>query len=524
MVVLHSYISVSRHHIGDDEHKTHTQRSGSKQQQQQHINTKFHSIGVFVDRTLNIQELRIVIMIWTTTTTIAVAASLQQPYGGGTHQNHHKNDSISVLLLLLQLLFNTIIIIIIIFLSTTTYSISFLTSYTHMITTTTADAFVIQPPPRPRPYISRRIDVPSSLRRAGPTPIEMTSSSTVTSTTTTPRTTTTTTTTTRVPDDDALQQLHQQRYVVIPNFISSQLQNELRNDIQTLRGKQEYFKKANIGQDSTNTYNSTVRITETCFIGKDKHRFNTVEPNQARTALYTIVDDIGTAISSFRPKDTTSSSSSFSVVTPPKPPPVRLDDTLTELLYAYYPNGGYYRTHMDAIPNSMSYLRQYSFLLYLNTCGGGDSSTDGTTVTNDHHEWNTTTDGGQLRLYLNHQTENDATTTRTTRTLDFTNDAYQQEYDTVLDVSPTNGTLVLFDSHVIPHEVLNTYRERYVIIGWFNRPPSIWDANDYTNLRSPVGAAVAGGGTTTMTHQRMSLLTVAVGMMTYGIYNLIESL
>ena len=174
---------------------------------------------------------------------------------------------------------------------------------------------------------------------------------------------------------------------------------------------------------------------------------------------------------------------------------------------------------MDAIPNSMSYLRQYSFLLYLNTCGGGDSSTDstdGTTVTNDHHEWNTTTDGGQLRLYLNHQTENDATT-RTTRTLDFTNDAYQQEYDTILDVSPTNGTLVLFDSHVIPHEVLNTYRERYVIIGWFNRPPSIWD--DATNLRRPVGS-----GTTTMTHQRMSLLTVAVGMMTYGIYNLIESL
>ena len=464
-------------------------------------------------------------MIWTTTTTTtATVASLQQQYGGGTHQNHHKNDSISVILLL-SLLFNTIVIIII-FLSTTTYSISFLTTYTTMITATTADAFVIQPSPPQRRYISRHIDVPSSLPRAGPTRIEMTSSSTATSTTTTSRTTTTTTTsTTRVPDDDALQQLHQQRYVVIPNFISSQLQNELRNDIQTLRGKQEYFKKANIGQDSTNTYNSTVRITETCFIGKDKHRFNTVEPNQARNALYTIVDDIGTAISSFRPKDTTSSSSTFSVVTlSPKPPPVRLDDTLTELLYAYYPNGGYYRTHMDAIPNSMSYLRQYSFLLYLNTCGDSSTdSTDGTTVTNDHHEWNTTTDGGQLRLYLNHQTENDATTT-TTRTLDFTNDAYQKEYDTILDVSPTNGTLVLFDSHVIPHEVLNTYRERYVIIGWFNRPPSIWDPNDYTNLRSPVGAAVAGGGTTTMTHQRMSLLTVAVGMMTYGIYNLIESL
>ena len=55
------------------------------------------------------------------------------------------------------------------------------------------------------------------------------------------------------------------------------------------------------------------------------------------------------------------------------PPQVVLDDTSTVLLFSYYLQGGYYRTHLDAIPNSVSYFRQYSFLLYLNGGGGSDS-------------------------------------------------------------------------------------------------------------------------------------------------------
>jgi Rps23 Pro-64 3,4-dihydroxylase Tpa1-like proline 4-hydroxylase len=313
--------------------------------------------------------------------------------------------------------------------------------------------------------------------------------------------------------------------------------------MQQLRTK-DYFKKANIGQDNTNTYNSTIRITETCFIGKTKHRFNTMEHNEAREVLYQMVDDIGHAISSVpleeEEKDVPISSSSPSLsLSTSKSQPVVLDDTLTELLYAYYPHGGYYRTHMDAIPNSISFLRQYSFLLYLN---GGDGGTDDTTnttnnnnnnnnnttpPTNNARPWNTTIDGGQLRLYLKKKHQYDSTSS-TRRTLDFTNDQYQKEYDTTLDVTPTNGTLVLFNSHTIPHEVLNTYRERYVIIGWFNRPLSLWNPNEYTNLISRPVDRGAGGGSgsgdvtaTPNTNHRMTLLAISMGMITFGLYHLI---
>lgn len=43
-----------------------------------------------------------------------------------------------------------------------------------------------------------------------------------------------------------------------------------------------------------------------------------------------------------------------------------LDTNLSELLYAYYPEGGFYRRHRDAIAGSASVLRCYSLLLYIN--------------------------------------------------------------------------------------------------------------------------------------------------------------
>ena len=35
-------------------------------------------------------------------------------------------------------------------------------------------------------------------------------------------------------------------------------------------------------------------------------------------------------------------------------------------------------------------------------------------------------------------------------------------------VSPEGGTLVLFDSVAVPHEVLTTRSERYAVNGWFH--------------------------------------------------------
>ena len=35
------------------------------------------------------------------------------------------------------------------------------------------------------------------------------------------------------------------------------------------------------------------------------------------------------------------------------------------------------------------------------------------------------------------------------------------------EVAPSGGTLVLFDSQMVEHEVLATNRERWALVGWF---------------------------------------------------------
>ena len=45
---------------------------------------------------------------------------------------------------------------------------------------------------------------------------------------------------------------------------------------------------------------------------------------------------------------------------------IPLDQLLTEGLYVHYPNGGYYRRHVDAATGTTSAMRAWSFLLYLN--------------------------------------------------------------------------------------------------------------------------------------------------------------
>jgi len=86
--------------------------------------------------------------------------------------------------------------------------------------------------------------------------------------------------------------------------------------------------------------------------------------------------------------------------------------------YAIYPPGTFYRTHLDRFQNDSK--RTISVVLFFNP-----SWTDG--------------DGGALRL------ETSAGEIR---------------------VAPTLGTAVFFRSDRIPHEVLETHRERYSFAGW----------------------------------------------------------
>ena len=93
-----------------------------------------------------------------------------------------------------------------------------------------------------------------------------------------------------------------------------------------------------------------------------------------------------------------------------------------ECHFACYPPGAFYQKHLDRFRDDDR--RTVTAVYYLNEA------------------WQTE-HGGALRLYLADETE--------------------------LDVLPSAGTLVLFISAELPHEVLPATRERLSLTGWFRR-------------------------------------------------------
>ncbi|SKA69390.1 SM-20-related protein [Thiothrix eikelboomii] len=93
----------------------------------------------------------------------------------------------------------------------------------------------------------------------------------------------------------------------------------------------------------------------------------------------------------------------------------------TELHFAVYPSGGFYRKHIDNFRGSSA--RLITVILYLNQA------------------WQPQ-EGGELRLYLD---------------------------DRTLDIAPEPGKLVLFLSERFEHEVLPTQQERLSLTGWLRR-------------------------------------------------------
>lgn len=233
---------------------------------------------------------------------------------------------------------------------------------------------------------------------------------------------------------DHLKELADKKYVVVPNFLPENLQQELRNDVTNLR-RASKFNIAKIGQDSTNALNTQIRVAETCFIGPG--RYPDV-PSGARDDLYAVLDQVRQDLANYFEQP--------------------LDQQLTELLFAYYPQGGFYRRHRDAIPGSASVLREYSLLLYLNK------------------DWKEE-DGGKLRMHFDGGGD----------------EVPAGGEPNFLDCSPQGGTLVLFESDAVPHEVLDTQKERVAVVGWYNRPLSLSDAADISGgTGNPVQVVMLG--------------------------------
>jgi len=102
-----------------------------------------------------------------------------------------------------------------------------------------------------------------------------------------------------------------------------------------------------------------------------------------------------------------------------------------EVHYVRYPEGGYFQRHVDDYEanDGAPSRRSVSFICYLNDPGAP--------------AW-TERDGGALRV---HHPEG----------------AYYE-------ILPDAGSLVLFDSMAVEHEVRPTRRERTCLIGWFHAP------------------------------------------------------
>lgn len=102
---------------------------------------------------------------------------------------------------------------------------------------------------------------------------------------------------------------------------------------------------------------------------------------------------------------------------------------------AVYPEGGFYKKHLDCFAgeNPHKPQRKISCIVYLN------------------QGWQMQ-DGGQLKLYLNELDESD-------------------KYKSIL-ISPLAGRAVIFLSDTFYHEVMPTYKERVSLTGWFFTRPS----------------------------------------------------
>lgn len=124
-----------------------------------------------------------------------------------------------------------------------------------------------------------------------------------------------------------------------------------------------------------------------------------------------------------------------------------LSPEFVELSYLLYNPGSFYGKHVDTIADSLAgshriFKRSVSMIVFL-----GDDESD--------RPW-TSDDGGAVRIYGSEY----ASMTSSPVYVDAKNDVYS-------DILPTPGTILLFDSEKVPHEVLLTKRNRICSVGWF---------------------------------------------------------
>ena len=132
-----------------------------------------------------------------------------------------------------------------------------------------------------------------------------------------------------------LAHLQNHGYTVIDNFIAPHDVAALVDDVKSLRSDGR-FATAGVGADlDDNRLDDSVRRCEQCFVFP-KGRQQGAGNGGARERMYSTVDSLQKALN-----DNAG---------------IPLDSLLTEGLYVYYPNGGYYKRHLDAAVGRATHL------------------------------------------------------------------------------------------------------------------------------------------------------------------------
>lgn len=194
--------------------------------------------------------------------------------------------------------------------------------------------------------------------------------------------------------DHILDSLSKHGYCIVPDFLAATLSSQLFEHANAIPA--QHWNTAAIGRADQQTVNTLVRNDRILWL--DQHA--TIECQYLK-----VMDDLRVAINRH----------------------LFLGLFDYECHFAHYPQGAFYKKHLDAFKGRSN--RRLTTVMYLN-----DNWQD--------------SDGGQLVIY--------------------------GERGEVLEtVKPERGTLVVFLSEKFIHEVLPSYRDRLSITGWFRINASV---------------------------------------------------
>ena len=239
------------------------------------------------------------------------------------------------------------------------------------------------------------------------------------------------------------------RVSITPNLLSNQQVEALLEDAKGLHRNGAFVpgglrrrKNNRDDSDMTTTTDATARICDVCGLFDDAEKAGpSVGNTDAREELLDLMADLRELLQMYLG--------------------IRLSEGM-ELQYLRYPGSsdgqsgkkkrkGFYGRHFDRDPEDKSCAckRKVSLLLYLN-----------------NDTWDAKKDGGVLRAYIRppqmQQQQQGTVRKRKRSSIDGKESAITHQ-----DIIPKGGTLVLFDSASVEHEVLPTDRERWAVVGWF---------------------------------------------------------